>query len=133
MKGRYTAAHAAYVLREFLTELPEPVIPLAYYTTFSCILDGSPSREEAVERVERAFRLMPLGSREVRVVHITHLAMFSRATQLLLYLSDLICTFAKHAPHTTWRPSGPEVPTNMLSLRGKFLDVPACCAADGGS
>jgi hypothetical protein len=42
MKGRYTAAHAAYVLREFLTELPEPVIPFAQYIQFTTILGMLP-------------------------------------------------------------------------------------------
>jgi hypothetical protein len=121
MKGRYSAAHAAYVLREFLTELPEPVIPLSQYADVSAILglfssmlvftwllsidspDNQASKEESLDRVENALRVMPPSSRE-----------------LLFYICDLIVIFAKHAPQTSWRPSGPETPTNMMSVRGEI-------------
>jgi hypothetical protein len=64
--------------------------------------DDAPSREEALQRIEQALHDMPHGARE-----------------LLLYICDLLVAFAKHAPRTSWRPSGPELPTNMLSVRGR--------------
>jgi hypothetical protein len=112
MTGRYSAAVAACVLREFLTELPEPVIPLVFYDHFSFVLDDKPAREIAIERIEDALKVMPSSSRE-----------------LLLYMCDLIVTFAKHAPQTVWRPSGPEQPTNMMSLRGTCFSHWSPCQA----
>jgi hypothetical protein len=104
MTGRYSATVAAHVLREFLVELPEPVIPLAYYDKFITILDDKPAPEIAIEKIEIALKAIPPPSRD-----------------LLLYMCDLLVTFAKHASETTWRPSGPEVPTNMTCLRGRCI------------
>jgi hypothetical protein len=98
--SRYTAVEAAEVLREFLKALPEPVIPWDHYESFVSILDGPD--DQALHRAESALRGLEDASREV-----------------LLYMCDLIIMFAKHAPMTPWRPSGPEIPTNMTGLTGK--------------
>lgn len=102
MNGRYTAGQAAEVLRQFLTELPESVIPLAHYEDFAAIYDEP--RDRALHRTENALRALDKDSRE-----------------LLMYMCDLIVVFAMHAPKTAWRPSGPERATNMNSLDGKSL------------
>jgi hypothetical protein len=56
MKGRYTPSSAADVLRQFLSELPEPVVPYSQYDEFVAILDEP--RELAMGRTEQALKTM---------------------------------------------------------------------------
>jgi hypothetical protein len=104
MKGRYTASNAADVLRQFLSELPEPVIPYSQYDDFVAILDEP--GELAIGRAEKALRIMNKDSRE-----------------LLLYILDLMVTFAMHGPEASWRSSQPERPTNMTTIGGEPISL----------
>jgi hypothetical protein len=102
MHDRFSAADIAHVLREFLSALPEPVVPLVLYDHFCSILDDRSLEDHSIERVEATLLHMPSSSRE-----------------LLLYMGDLIVTLTSHATPITRVPSHPERSSNKTNLRGQ--------------
>lgn len=102
MKGDYQVTDVARLLRKFLEELPEPVIPKAMYAEFIRLFssDGPSDDHARMLRCGELIDSMPAPNRE-----------------LLLYMCDLMSTFAQHSVPTSWRAQGPMRPTNMTPAR----------------
>jgi hypothetical protein len=102
MNDRFSAADVAHVLREFLSALPEPVVPLALYDELCSVLDDRSLDDHSTDRIKATLRHMPSSSRK-----------------LLLYMGDLIVTLASHATLKTRMSPHPEKSSNATSLQGQ--------------
>src|ERR1700761_9381080 len=76
----YTVHDAANVLRRYLNQLPEPIIPLEFYSRFREPLATPPEGQEVLLAIRSYQRL------------ISQLPPLNR--QLLLYILDLLAVFA---------------------------------------
>ena len=93
----YTVHDAANILRRYLNQLPEPIVPLEFYERFRDPLRGH--QPQAVGDSEAMAQTMPNLDHD-KVIHtyqqlITELPALNR--QLLLYILDLLAVFASKA------------------------------------
>lgn len=89
----YTVHDAANVLRRYLNQLPEPIIPLNFYQHFRDPIKHRPGATSKESSTEAPFD--KLSAIRIYQTLITQLAPLNR--QLLLYILDLLAVFAGKA------------------------------------
>ncbi|KAK4050619.1 GTPase activating protein (GAP) for Rho1p [Microbotryomycetes sp. JL201] len=105
----FSVHDAASVLRRYLNQMPEPVIPGELYLDFTAVLQRNLPERQAVEEYKKLIGLLPAPSRYLLLYLLDFLAVFVRCAQHnLMTASNLATVFQPGLVSTRREGSGGE-------------------------
>ncbi|KAM0791716.1 hypothetical protein ACM66B_003985 [Microbotryomycetes sp. NB124-2] len=102
----YSVHDAASVLRRYLNQMPEPVIPAELYLDFTAVLQRNLPEHEAVDEYKKLIGLLPAPSRYLLLYLLDFLAVFVRYSTFNLMTASNLATVFQPGLVSTRRESG---------------------------